>query len=51
MPGTLIRKWELRIYEGWKFRIVGAMPLFVITKEARWDVAKHIQIPCHTCSH
>ena len=46
-----MRKWEFGIYKGYKFRIVIAMPLFGITKGARWDVAKHIQISCYMCSH
>ena len=46
-----MRKWELGIYEIYKLRIVSAMPLFGITKGARWDVAKHIQIYCYMGSH
>ena len=43
----LMRKWEFGIYKGQKSRIVSAMPLFEITKGARWDVAKHVLIYCY----
>ena len=44
-----MRKWELGIYEKQKFGIVSAMPLFVISKEARWNFAKKIISPA-VCS-
>ena len=47
LPRLMMMKWEFGIYKGYKFRIVSAIPLFVITKGEIWDVAKHIQISCH----
>ena len=51
MPVIMMRKWELGIYKGQKFRIVSALPLFGITKGERWDVANNIKISCHMRSH
>ena len=49
--GTLMKKRELGIYEGYKLGIVSAIQLFGISKGAIWNVAKHIQISCNMRSH
>ena len=50
-PEILIRKWELGIYEGYKFGIASAILCFGISKRVVWNVAKYNHISYHMIIH